>query len=85
MIYYSRIKRINFEIPKSRTAKNAAKKTTVDRTVSVERVNSPRFGQLTFLISRITSLKNFVMRCIVSNPQNLKITTRIYDDYFVSL
>ena len=72
MIYYSRIKRINFEIPKSRTAKNAAKKTTVDSTVSVERVSSPRFGQLTFLISRIISLKNLVMRCISVTPKIYK-------------
>ena len=65
-VIYSRINRINFEIPKSSTAKKAAKKTTVDKTVTVERTNSPRFGQLTFLISRNISLKKSFMRCIIS-------------------
>ena len=68
MCNYSRISRINFEIPKSKTAKNAAKNTTVDKTVIVERVSSLRFGQLTFLISRKISLKKFFMRCIFVTP-----------------
>ncbi len=64
IIYNSRYQRKSEEIPKSTTAKNTAITTTVDKTTIVYFVNSLRFGQLTFLISETTLLKNPLLLAI---------------------
>lgn len=56
--YNAKYQRNNSEIPKSTTAKNTAAATTVASTITVYLESSLRLGQLTFLISLITFLKN---------------------------
>lgn len=56
--YNSKYQRKSSEMPRSTIAKNTAITTTVERTITVYRVSSLRLGQLTFLISDITFLKN---------------------------
>ena len=62
--YNARYQRKSEEIPKSTKAKNTAITTTVEITTTVYFVNSLRLGQLTFLISETTFLKNPLLLAI---------------------
>lgn len=85
--YTSKYQRKSSEIPKSTKAKNTAITITVASTTTVYLVSSFFLGQLTFLISDITFLKNPPTLAILAKPPHGKsiftyiLITFVYVEY----